>query len=240
MKKESVEKLVVVGIYAIAMAFLETAVVVYLRALFYPNGFNFPLVGYLDPVFLNVEWIREFATIIMLLTIGYLSAKKFYPKFAYFLYAFAIWDNFYYVFLKLTLNWPASFLSWDLLFMIPWPWVGPVFAPVVCSFLFIVLAIIIINFYDNKKEAVFSWKEFSLFGIAVLVVLYTWMIDYALLIFQKDFALSFFTLNENLDFIKLVSSYSPNHYNWFLFFIGILLVLIGIVSFYYRNKKPKL
>ena len=67
MKKESKNIILIVTVFSIAMAFLETAVVVYLRKLFYLNGFNFPLKGFLDPSILSIEWIREFATIIMLL-----------------------------------------------------------------------------------------------------------------------------------------------------------------------------
>src|SRR3989344_1428755 len=138
MKKESVNKLSIVTLYAVAMGFLEAAVVIYLRELFYPNGFNFPLKGFIDPSILSIEWMREFATIIMLLTVGFLAGEKAYKKFAYFIYAFAVWDIFYYVFLKLTLNWPDSFLTWDLLFLIPWPWISPVLAPLLCTILIIV------------------------------------------------------------------------------------------------------
>ena len=146
MKRESVNKLSIVTLYAIAMGFLEAAVVIYLRNLFYPNGFNFPLKGFIDPSILIVEWIREFATIIMLVTIGLLAGKKFYEKLAYFVYAFAIWDIFYYIFLKLVLNWPSSFLTWDLLFLIPFPWAGPVLAPLLCTLLMLFTSFIIINF----------------------------------------------------------------------------------------------
>ena len=141
MKKESVNKILIITIFAIAMGFLEAAVVIYLRELFYPNGFDFPLRGFLNPSILGVEWIREFATVVMLAAIAVLAGKKFYERFAYFLYAFAIWDIFYYISLKATLDWPSSFLTWDLLFLIPWPWIGPVLTPVLWSILFIILSI---------------------------------------------------------------------------------------------------
>src|SRR3989344_6671811 len=142
MKKESRNKILIVTIYAIAMAFIEATVVVYLRKLFYPNGFNFPLVGFIDPAILNIEWIREFATIIMLLMVGILAGKKLYERFAYFIYAFAVWDIFYYIFLKVILDWPNSFLTWDLFFLIPWPWIGPVLAPMLCAVLIIITALL--------------------------------------------------------------------------------------------------
>ena len=96
MKKESLNKISIVTIFAIAMGFLEAVVVVYLRKLYYPNGFNFPLKGFIDPSIISIEWVREFATIVMLITIAMLAGKKLYERFAYFIYVFAIWDIFYY------------------------------------------------------------------------------------------------------------------------------------------------
>ena len=85
------------------MGFLESAVVVYLREILYPEGFAFPLSPI--PVSLAVtELLREVATLIMLVTIGIIAAKRFSTGFAWFIYSFAIWDIFYYVFLKLLLD----------------------------------------------------------------------------------------------------------------------------------------
>ena len=66
MKKESINKIIIITMFAIAMAFLESAVVVYLRRLFYPQGFNFPLEGFIEPSILSIEWLRELATIVKL------------------------------------------------------------------------------------------------------------------------------------------------------------------------------
>lgn len=241
MKKETVRKIFAVSVFAIAMAFLEAAVVIYLRKLFYPAGFVFPLIGFVEPSILSVEWLREFATIAMLISVGILAGKKFCSRIAYFLYAFAVWDIFYYIFLKLALNWPSSFLTWDLLFLVPWPWAGPVIAPIICSILFIILAILILNFEDKNKKAKPATKEWLLFVGGVLLVLYTWLYDYGALIFGGGFAKSFFTLAENLRFIDAVSNFIPAGYNWLLFSAGIVLTIIGIVLFYLRTtKSPKL
>jgi membrane protein implicated in regulation of membrane protease activity len=53
---------------------------------------------------------------------------------------FAIWDIFYYIFLWLLIGWPESFFTWDILFLLPVTWVGPVLAPVINSLTMIVLA----------------------------------------------------------------------------------------------------
>src|ERR1044072_1504154 len=97
---KSYKPLVWLTIFSIAMGYLETAVVVYLRKLYYPGGFNFPLV----PVTLDIaktEFWREAATLIMLVGIGVLAGKNKTQRFAYFLLSFAVWDIFYYVFLKM-------------------------------------------------------------------------------------------------------------------------------------------
>ncbi len=130
------------GFFALAMAFMEAAVVIYLRALYYPEGFAFPL-AVMAPGILMTEIIREIASIIMIISVAYLASGDFYGRFAAFLYIFALWDIFYYVFLKALILWPVSLLEWDLLFLIPVPWLGPVLAPLICSFTMIALAVLI-------------------------------------------------------------------------------------------------
>ena len=197
MKKESYKKISVVGIFAIAMAFVETLIVVYLRMLYYPLGFRFPLNLYIDSWVYSIEWLREFFTIVMLVCIAILAAKKFSERFAYFLYVFAVWDIFYYIWLKIILNWPESLLTWDLLFLIPIPWLGPVLAPVICSIIMIVFALIIINFNDKGYNAEIKLKEWIVLFMGGLIILYTWLIDYAKLIFGKGFKSDFFNLLVN-------------------------------------------
>ncbi|MFA5175914.1 MAG: hypothetical protein WC413_01475 [Candidatus Nanoarchaeia archaeon] len=238
MKKESRNKLLIITIFAIAMGFLEAAVVIYLRKLLYPNGFDFPLKGFLDPSILSVEWIREFATIVMLVTISMLAAKKLYERFAYFLYAFAIWDVFYYVFLKLVLDWPSSLLTWDMLFLIPWVWVGPVLAPLICCVLFIAMTFIILNFEDKGIKVKINVKEWSLMIIGVVLVLYTWLYDYGKIIFS-GYAKDFFTLTNNEQFMQIVNNYVPQNYNWPVFLLGVVFVLVGMAFFYFRSKRKK-
>ena len=83
-------------IFSIAMGFLETAVVVYLRHIYYPQGFKFPLAP-IDTSLVVVEVGRELATIIMLLGVGAIAGRTFASRFAYFILSFAIWDIFYYL-----------------------------------------------------------------------------------------------------------------------------------------------
>src|ERR1035438_4418730 len=81
---------------------------------------------------LSVEIAREAATIVMLVSVALVAGGRasWLPSFAI---AFGTWDIFYYVFLKLLLHWPASIMTWDILFLVPVPWAAPVLAPVVVS-----------------------------------------------------------------------------------------------------------
>ena len=115
-------------IFGAAMGALEGVVVVYLRALYYPDGFVFPLATMPQAIYVT-ELFREGCTLLMLGGLAALAATGALRQFAVFLWSFAIWDVAYYVFLKLALDWPDSWLTWDILFLIPIPWVGPVLAP---------------------------------------------------------------------------------------------------------------
>ncbi|MBE0653305.1 MAG: hypothetical protein IH594_05880, partial [Bacteroidales bacterium] len=109
-------KILYVSLFAIAIAFLETAVVIYLRELMYPEGFRFPLAP-ISPDLALTEILREASTLIILVMIGALAGKKLVDGFAWFLYTFALWDLFYYVFLKVMIGWPESIMTWDVLFL---------------------------------------------------------------------------------------------------------------------------
>ena len=131
------------GLYAVAMGYLESAVVVYLRLLYYPDGFVIA-----SPVLpadtLAVEIGREAATIVMIGAIALVSAgRSWWERAAHFLYVFGIWDICYYVFLKVLLDWPESLLTTDVYFLIPVPWIGPVIVPLICSVAIITIALVI-------------------------------------------------------------------------------------------------
>lgn len=112
-------------LFAVAMAQLEAAVVVYLRELFYPDGFRFPLV-IIEGRTAAVEIGREAATLVMLVAVARVAFEHRWRRFAAFLFVFGAWDIFYYLWLKVMLDWPASLLTDDILFLIPLPWTGPV------------------------------------------------------------------------------------------------------------------
>jgi hypothetical protein len=116
--------------YAIAMAHVEAALVVYLRRLHYSHDplTLFPLAMLPKPD-LAIEIARELATLVMILSVAFLHARRGVRVFAAFLYVFGVWDLAYYAWLKIMLGWPTSWIEWDVLFLIPWPWLGPWIAP---------------------------------------------------------------------------------------------------------------
>jgi hypothetical protein len=125
------------GVYAAAMSWLEAAVVVYLRRLYYPADqlTLFPMRVWRTSD-LVVEIGREAATIVMILAVALLAVPGRTRRIAAFLYVFGVWDLLYYLWLKLVLGWPVSWADWDILFLIPWAWLAPWFTPAVAALLF--------------------------------------------------------------------------------------------------------
>jgi len=119
------------------MAYVESSVVVYLRELYYPEGFlveGAEAISALSPRLLRLEVGRELATLSMLAAVSLLAARKgWWERFAFFMWSFAAWDIFYYVWLYIVLRWPADLMALDVLFLVPRPWVAPVVLPVTVS-----------------------------------------------------------------------------------------------------------
>jgi len=125
----------VVIAYAVAMAFLESVVVVYLqRALGIDPTALFPVP---EPVLAGdlalIEVGREAATLVMLGAVGWLAGRSGLERLAWTAVAFGAWDILYYGWLWVFIGWPPSLGTWDLLFLIPVPWTGPVWAPMAIS-----------------------------------------------------------------------------------------------------------
>ncbi len=219
-------KLFLVGIFSLAMGFLETIVVVYLRELYYPNGFQFPLAA-MNQQILLAELLRELATLIMLVCIGWLAGRTFNSRFAWFLYSFAIWDLFYYVFLKLLLNWPESLFTTDILFLIPLLWVGPVLAPVITSLSMILLAALILHAEERAGSIRIKKLPWFLFVSGSLVLIVSFTLDY--FFFIQQLPLNEWKESESFSQIMVQNSnYLPGPFNWWLFSTGQSIILVGI------------
>jgi hypothetical protein len=134
-------KLSLLAIFGIAMAHLEGVVVVYLRKSLgmLDSESNKESVGKIPRRFLNIEISREAATIIMLVVIAYLVGGSWTEKGVFFLWTFAFWDLFYYLSLYILIKWPPDFKTIDVLFLIPVPWIAPVWFPIAVSSLTILI-----------------------------------------------------------------------------------------------------
>ena len=173
---KSTRTILLVTIFAMAFAFVESSVVVYLRQISYPEGFAFPLKPGITSQ-ITVEVSREFATIVMLVAVGMIAGTNRWQRFSYFLIGFGVWDIFYYVWLKLILDWPSSLLDWDILFLLPIPWIGPVIAPVLVSLVMIAGGVLLLK----KEEEAGSFRASRTATVLVLLgsaaVLLSFLLD---------------------------------------------------------------
>jgi hypothetical protein len=200
------QKLILSGLFAIAMAFLEATVVVYLRKIYYPAGFSFPLVD-IPQFILQVEISREVATIVMLWAIAMLTGSDKRSVFAYFSFNFGVWDIWYYIWLKLLINWPATFMDWDVLFLIPLPWIAPVLAPIIVSVCLIGAAVLILKF-ENLKLSRVDWL---LEIMSALIIVGSFL----------------------MQLTRLAAKIPPDNYPWWIFTLGMCL---GLGVFYRRLR----
>lgn len=227
--------LLVVSIFSIAMGLLESAVVIYMREILYPEGFGFPLSP-VQPDLMLTELLREGATIIMLLGIGFLAGRNTSERFAWFLYSFAIWDIFYYVFLWLLTGWPPSLMTYDVLFFLPSTWIGPVITPLIVSLTMIAFALLVLvlnRLEEDIKIPGISWL-LLITGSVILILGFIW--DYSAFIMESMTIRDIWTLPKE-QVLKLATRYIPRKFNWFLFILGELMILSGILVFYLRFRK---
>jgi len=209
------KRLSIVFAYAIAMAWVESAVVVYLRTLI---GRVTPYQTDPLPVSVGLGWIevgREVATLVMLLTVGWLAGQTWRGRSGYSLIAFGTWDIFYYIFLVPMCGWPQSLLDWDVLFLLPLPWWGPVLAPVLISLL-LISGGILIAMGGQMQEAVWPhrWAVLlNFFGVGL--ALYTFMLP----------ALQVIRGGE-----QAVRQALPDSFNWTLFGLAFILLAVPIVD----------
>ncbi|HOK56961.1 MAG TPA: hypothetical protein PKV21_04850 [bacterium] len=138
-------------IVGLALGWWEGVVVVYIREILLnisPDLTKITINQLVKPLFVThnkysllfIEKTREITPIIIILCISIFNEKKFIRKFAAFLWIFAIWDLFYYITLKILINWPSSLKTIDCLFLIPSPWIAPVWVPVSIMFIFLFIS----------------------------------------------------------------------------------------------------
>jgi hypothetical protein len=202
----------VVFLFALAMAWVEAAVVVDLRTLinriepYQPNplplGSNLVSLG-------QIELVRELATLVMLYTVGWLAGTTRRSRWGFTALAFGVWDIFYYVWLKVMIDWPHSLLDWDILFLLPLPWWGPVLAPVLIASLMLIGGTLVARGHTPRT---WSWR-ISLIGATL--ALYTFMADAMVVAHQG---------------VEVIRSVLPASFNWLLFSVAWALLAVPVVD----------
>jgi hypothetical protein len=222
-----------VAAYATAMAWVESAVVYYLRTMLdrivpYQQH-PLPLIGGLGPA----ELVREAATLVMLLTVGILAGRNWRTRLGYSAIAFGVWDIFYYIFLKLMCGWPRSLFDWDILFLLPLPWWGPVIAPVSIALLMIFWGTLVSTWDLEPSEGrapasphpiPSEWIAWTLNFIGVAVALYVFMSD---------------TLRVADQGVVALRNVLPKAFNWPLFLSALLLMSAPIIQVLRRLQRQR-
>lgn len=175
--KDALRRWIWVVVFAVAFAWVEGAIVAYLREIFYEGSFSFPLLvewekgEYVGNYLTRIELFREAATIIMLAAVGLAAGRNTIQKFSFFMISFGIWDIFYYIWLYVMIGWPESLMTWDILFLLPLPWVGPVITPVLIALAMTVAGTFII-LYDEKGFTIrFRWFDWLIvLGCGLLMI----------------------------------------------------------------------
>jgi hypothetical protein len=164
---------IVVIAFAVAMAYLEAAVVVYLRqAIGIEHDALFPLR--LDEASGNLGLIevgREVATLVMIAAVGWLAGTSWIERLAWAAVLFGAWDIAYYGWLWAFVGWPPSPATWDILFLVPVPWVGPVWAPIAVSAALIAFGLLAARRLRRGGEIVIGpWQRAGGLAGGILVV----------------------------------------------------------------------
>ncbi len=230
------KKIFVLAAFSIAMGFLEAAVVVYLRQLYYPDGFSFPLrVMALETI--SMESLRELSTMVMLICVAILAGRTFSERLAWGLCCFGIWDIFYYAWLKVLLDWPSSLMTWDILFLIPIVWAGPVLAPVICSLTMVAIAAIILVRQHDGHPLVINAVEWILLSLGAIIIVAAFVWEYAGLIVRGGFLGHFTSLGRDPAFQNAIASHVPDSFNWPLYIFGEGLVVFFAIALWRRQEN---
>ncbi len=226
--------LLAIVLFGVSFGFVEAAVVVYLRALYEPirqqfhSGISpadlFPLIR-LEQLesagpgvqhHLRIELAREAATLVMLAAVGLAVARNARQGLAAFLIAFGVWDIAFYASLKLLIDWPASLFTWDLLFLLPVPWAGPVIAPVLVAVSMIGAGVALLAREYAGRRLRLSWLEWGAVtaGGLTVVVAFCW------------------------DSRNITAGGRPNPFPWPLFALGEGIGLAGFLHAYRAGMRP--
>jgi hypothetical protein len=214
-------------LFGISFGYLEAAVVVYLRTIYEPirqqiaprpKNELFPLItpeqlahaGPENTRRLLTEIGREAATLVMLASMGLAVGNTVQQRVAAFLVAFGIWDIFFYIFLRVLIGWPDSLFTWDLLFLIPVPWVGPVLAPIIVAMSMVAGGLYVLQ--RPVQIGPINWGA-ALLGAIVIVIAFC------------------------LDYPNVTAGGLPHPFHWNVFAAGALIAWTGFLTAVIRRRR---
>src|SRR5262249_17578275 len=125
-------------------------------------------------------------------------------------------------FLKVMCGWPHSLLDWDVLFLLPLPWWGPVIAPVSIALLMITWGTVVSSWQIERARDASEWKAWGLNILGVVLALYVFMAD------------SMPGANRGLDALRDVL---PQSFNWPLFCLALFLMAAPVIEVIWRMRK---
>ncbi len=165
-------------VFGVAFGFIEAATVVYLVATApgaVRSGFGLFPVNVLAPRLISIELVREACTLIMLAAVGWSAGRRWRDRIGAFLLTFGVWDLVYYAALRAMLGWPDSFATWDVLFLIPAPWIAPVWVPSVVAAIFVAVGTYL--FWTAERERQYFARDFVLLCVSAAVVVIACLVE---------------------------------------------------------------
>ena len=213
-----------VALFALAMAYVEAAAVVYLRRVFGVEDLLRDMAPF-DPLIARIEPGRELATLVMLAALGWAAGRSRQSRLGFAAFAFGTWDLFYYFWLKVMLGWPASLLDPDVLFLLPLPWWGPVLSPVLIAILSVVggaWAVILEDHGADIRPGALRWSLFVVGAAAALVA------------FMADALRALPATAEELGRLK------PTPFLWWLYLPGLAAMAYAVLSAMRVASPPRI
>src|SRR4051812_34802098 len=204
-------RLAIVAAFAIAMAWVEAASVFYIRTLVdrvEPYQASPLPLGAMSAALGAVELWREAATLVMIAMVGLLAGSTWRRRAGYAAVAFGVWDIFYYVFLRFISGWPRTLLDWDILFLLPLPWWGPVLAPISIASLMIVWGALATQSATADDTVIGRWS-WALGSTGIVLALAVFMMD------------AWRALPDGREAVQQVL---PTSFNWPLFWVAWLMM----------------
>lgn len=199
------------AIFALAMAQVEASLVIHLRTIYHPAHplqlFPLSLITHRD---LAIELVRELATVVMILSVALLATRGWTRVFAAFVFVFGLWDLCYYLWLKILIGWPVSWGEWDILFLLPWPWLGPWLTPALIALLFVVWGGWVLS---SSRELCFTRGSIVLFVVGAGLALASFLLPAAFVLRDGEAALQ---------------AYQPQRFYWLLYIPGFVLMTAGL------------